>query len=178
MSEKQENPPESSEDTTVYAKASAINKADVAAADLSFLKETREDYSGFDSRIIIPPYHPNKLYNLALQNNVLLQCITAMEVNIDGTGFDIVHRNEEANEAGDENVKMDLKGFFDEPFPNLSMVTIRRRLRVDLETVGHAFLEVVRDPTGQISILQHISAKRIRLLKLSEDAQMEENGPS
>ena len=38
----------------------------------------------------MPPFEPNVPLNLVQTNNILNQCIEAMEVNIDGTGHEFV----------------------------------------------------------------------------------------
>ena len=40
--------------------------------------------------VLQPPYEPKMLAHLVTHNNILNQCIEAMEVNIDGTGFEFV----------------------------------------------------------------------------------------
>ena len=39
---------------------------------------------------ILPPFNPLLLKGLCTKNNILMQCVHAMESNIDGTGFEIV----------------------------------------------------------------------------------------
>src|SRR5271157_3588678 len=51
---------------------------------------------------LMPPYDPQALLNLAMANNTLNQCIEAMEVNIDGTGYDLVAVNEDTQIDDDE----------------------------------------------------------------------------
>ena len=43
--------------------------------------------------VIEPPFHPGVLEQLALNNSSLLQLINAMEVNIDGTGWELIPRD-------------------------------------------------------------------------------------
>jgi len=49
--------------------------------------------------VLEPPFPPRTLYAMAARNNTLLQCISAMEVNIAGTGYEIVPTQEKAEEA-------------------------------------------------------------------------------
>lgn len=129
------------------------------------------------SRVVIqPPYNPLVLEKLINHNNTLGPCVEAMRVNIDGTGFEIIKKEEvgavEEEEEGekpktDKDLKI-LKDFFAEPWPGVSFTTLRKDLRQDLETIGYGFLEVVRSPKGEIVFLRHVAAKTMRLIKLDE----------
>lgn len=58
-----------------------------------------------------------------------------------------------------------LKAFWDEPYPGVSFKTMRKRLRDDLETTGNAYLEVIRDQSGNIALLNPMDAKLTRLIR-------------
>jgi PBSX family phage portal protein len=193
-----------------------------------------------------PPFDPAALLGFAQTNNVLNQCIEAMEVNIDATGHEFVpshvadalvakaraeweahaskikaqqtkekldHRNatalayHAASQApapavtdGSNNptaepaeIPVDLpaplmaqpdlvkpefgngidpdellraKDFFNEPYPGLSFNKIRRKLRREMETVGYAYLEVLRNLNGDIVALRNIETHNTRMVKL------------
>lgn len=197
--------------------------------------------------VIEPPFNPLVLASLVTRNNILQQCITTMEVNIDGTGhtFDLLEP-EEDKETGDvgggdtevkepeplkdsapasegtavakvlkfaknptdipqdafantpqpnpsttvpvpsnpatavgagpketeesspevDKEKEMLEHFFDEPFPGMSFVTLRRKLRVDLEATGNAYMEVIRNLKGEVVFLRHLESVMMRLVKL------------
>lgn len=119
------------------------------------------------SKAITPTYHPGILWMLTHQNNTLLQCITAMEVNIDGTGYQIERRD--GKPVGDDDQKVaQIKAFFDEPYPGESFVTQRRQLRRDLESTGCGYLEVIRNVGGDVVFLRRLDAKLTRLVALDE----------
>ena len=210
-----------------------------------------------------PPFDPAALLGFAQTNNVLNQCVEAMEVNIDATGHEFIpshvadalvekakadweaktakvkakqqkdqldHQNatalahHAANQANNEialqaiadaakpipttttapspdateplpppPVPVDLpeplmaepalvepefgngidpdellraKDFFNEPYPGLSFTKIRRKLRREMETVGYAYLEVLRNLTGDIVALRNIETHNTRMVKL------------
>jgi PBSX family phage portal protein len=123
---------------------------------------------GEANQIIEPTYHPINLTSLAHSNNTLLQAVAAMEVNIDGTGFEIQRRDGKELGDADEAPVTKLEDFFNEPFPGESFVTIRRKLRRDLEATGNGFLEVIRNKAGEIVFLRHMEAKMTRLLRLDQ----------
>lgn len=119
---------------------------------------------------LMPPFEPNVLLNLVQTNNVLNQCIEAMEVNIDGTGHEFVPEDED-KEIDKEEEKI-AKGFFDEPYPNISMVTIRRKLRRQMESVGYGFIEVLRNVGGDVVGLRSVETSHIRMVKLDAPIQV------
>ena len=124
---------------------------------------------GEKGQILEPTYNLTTLKALTHQNNTLLQAISAMEVNIDGTGYELVRKDKEV--MGDEDKKKTEKitAFFDEPWPGMSFTTLRRELRRDLEATGNAYIEVIRNKKGEIVFLRHIDAMLMRMMKL-EDA--------
>lgn len=107
------------------------------------------------------PYDPLQLKNILQVNNKLLQCVQAMEVNIDGTGFDIVptHIDEDINPI-EEQILLD---FFGEPYPNTGFIEMRRALRNDLEATGNAYMSVIRNRADEVVALQTLPATNTSL---------------
>lgn len=130
--------------------------------------------------IIAPPYEPRTLERLAQENNALGPCIDAMVTNVDGTGFDIEPADAQAEDGKDDENIGRLKGFFEEVFPGTSITELRKRLRRDLETTGNAYIEVLRNATGDLVFLRQIEASRVRLLRLdppiNADKEITRNG--
>jgi PBSX family phage portal protein len=124
---------------------------------------------GEKGQILDPTYNLVTLKALTHQNNTLLQAVSAMEVNIDGTGYEIERKDGAVKTEEDDKKTEKLQEFFDEPWPGMSFVTIRRELRRDLESTGNAYLEVIRNKKGEIVFLRHIDAMLMRMMKL-EDA--------
>src|SRR5882724_8073818 len=74
--------------------------------------------SAQDTKILLqPPYNPQDLLSLVTRNNVLLQCIEAMVVNIDGTGYEF--ESITPDEDIDEKELAKATAFFEEPYPNM-----------------------------------------------------------
>lgn len=121
--------------------------------------------------LIEPRFNPSTLMNLVTKNNILAQCINAMEVNIDGTGHNIVSVDEKAK--GNEAEKAKIDAFFQEPYPETSFITIRRNLRFDLEATGNAYLEVIKNLQGDIVFLRWVDATMMRLVKLDSPIEIE-----
>jgi capsid portal protein len=122
--------------------------------------------------ILEPVFKPGTLNTLVTQNNILSQCVEAMEVNIDGTGhtIELIHEVEGQPEpqGEDKKEKEMLDEFFAEPYPGKSMVTIRRALRTDLESNGNGYLEVRRNLQDEIMTLDHLEAENMRLVRLDD----------
>ena len=111
-----------------------------------------------------PPFDPRALKIFTQTNNILNQCVEAMEVNVDGTGHEFVPLHE-----GDEIDKGELaeaQAFFDEPYPGVSFVKMRRKLRREIESVGYAYLEVLRNMAGDVVALRNIETHNVRMVKL------------
>jgi len=124
---------------------------------------------GEKGQVLEPTYNLTTLRALGHQNNTLLQAVSAMEVNIDGTGYELERKDGAVFSEEDEKKTTKLKEFFDEPWPGMSFVTLRRTMRRDLEETGNAYIEVIRNRKGDIVFLRGIDAMLIRMMKL-EDA--------
>lgn len=113
---------------------------------------------------LAPPYVPRQLLNLVQCNNVLNQCVTAMEVNVDGTGFDFVEADDDV--TGDPEELKTLKSFFNEPYPNESFVTQRRKVRRNIESVGYGYYEVLRNIGGDVLGMRSVDTHNVRMVRL------------
>jgi PBSX family phage portal protein len=160
----------------VATRLTLIEKFDAGTVG-SQAKEAEDDFQGmyYDGttngagRVIKPTYDFARLQALVTENNALLSCITAMEVNIDGTGYDIKMADGDETPSPDMEKRIkSIKEFFDNPYPRKSFVTIRRTLRVDLEGTGNAYLEVIRNLAGLIIYIRRINPKTMRMLRLGE----------
>lgn len=116
--------------------------------------------------VLMPPYEPKVLANLVTKNNILSQCVEAMEVNIDGTGHSFVPL-EEGGTMPEAELTL-VKDFFEEPYPGISFLTMRRKMRRDLESIGYAALEVLRNIEGEVVSLRNLDTYSLRFIKLDE----------
>lgn len=128
------------------------------------------------TNLIRPTYDPVLLVGLCSQNNTLAQCVEAMEVNIDGTGFDIERRDQKTPEENetDKTIKA-IKDFFESAYINESFTSIRRALRRDLESMGSAYLELLRNGSGEITLLRYLDGKLVRKVKLDDPVVVEKS---
>lgn len=121
--------------------------------------------------VLAPPYEPATLAGLVMHNNILNQCVEAMEVNIDGTGHTFEPKDDETKLDVAEQKR--LTEFFNEPYPGQSFIQIRRKLRRDMESVGYAALEVLENLQGDIVGLRNMDTYLLRFVKLDEPVMVE-----
>lgn len=263
--------------SSMGVRTTVIKTAEISKAEEQMLQSnalTVEDNDPFftmyeitqRNALIKPTYDPVALQTLNHQNNTLLQCVSAMEVNIDGTGYVIQPKNptdpeetlegeidgeqseeskeviggkkpeeleieevnvkevnlEDEDEAKEKEIadrfkeppkdekgiieqekekfverekgkeedkakqaqikemqdaedeeKKGIEDFFDEPWPGMSFTTIRRKMRRDLESMGNAYLEVIRDVKGNIVFLNYLDAKLVRMVRLGKPIEVE-----
>lgn len=125
-------------------------------------------HNSYTAQVLQPEISPDTYYSLVEQNNALNQCISAMEVNIDGTGFDVVRTDgEEISDSDDKAVEL-INEFLMEVSPTTSFVTLRRQLRRQLEISGYGCIEVIRNPKDEIIFMRTLESKTIRLMKLAD----------
>lgn len=136
--------------------------------------EYRDFYIGaaHDKGIIEPPYNLRSLDRLSQENNALSPCIEAMVTNVDGTGYDFNAKDDTAEDDKDDTNIEALTDFFSQPWPGLSFQTMRKTLRRELESLGNAYLEVIRNPKGDILYLRTVDAKMMRLIRLDEPVEV------
>lgn len=144
---------------------------------ISNIYEPEDEYQNLyigasrDQGLIQPPYFLRTLDRLTQENNALSPAIEAMVTNCDGTGYDFENDDKGEDDADDEedDANIDsLKDFFREPWPGMSFLTLRKLLRRDLERVGNAYIEVIRNPADEIVFIRHVDAKMMRLVKLDD----------
>lgn len=119
---------------------------------------------------ILPPFEPKVLAKLVNQNNILSQCIDAMEVNIDGTGHEFVHMDDQKSVSDAD--KKTLESFFHEPYPGKSFLEMRRQLRRELEGIGYSFLECLRTLDGRLVGVRNTATYLTRLVRLDEEVMV------
>lgn len=114
------------------------------------------------AQIVIPtPYNIPKLFEMIEQSNMLQQCIDAYCTNTVMTGWEIepVVRGRDIDQ-GEQN---ELQSFIDHANSEESLSTVMDKTIRDRESVGFGFLEVIRDASGNISILRNAPALFTRL---------------
>ena len=159
---------------TLFGANESVRKADTAALVLNGTESYPDDtfeglYAGgalgSSVAIIEPTFKPGTLYALTTNNNILLQCVEAMEVNIDGTGHSIDLIDGQAENEAEKQILTD---FFADPFPGKSLISIRRGMRRDLEATGNGYLEVIRNAADEVVLVNWLDCNYVRLLRLDD----------
>ncbi len=146
---------------------SSLVGSNVLTSDDAFADRYFDEKRNPKAEILRPPYDLVYMCVLIQNNNALAQCVAAMEVNIDGTGFTVEIPGKVESE--EEDVKAEgIKDFFHEPYPGVSFTTQRRELRRDLESVGNGYLEVLRSISGEVVFTKRVDAVTVRMLCLDE----------
>lgn len=121
--------------------------------------------------VLAPPYPPDALVRVPIQNNVLLQCVAAMVTNCDLFGHTLVYvGTEEQKEAPAVlEEKKRLEALLSMPDGQNSFRKLRKLLRTDLEFLGYNFIEVGRGEDGEIAWFTHIPGTTMRLCPLDPE---------
>ena len=138
--------------------------------------EMEDDFTGMyfnaktgEGNVIKPRYDLARLEKFVTTNNALLSCILAMEVNIDGTGYAVTTKDEDTTPTSKEKLQIEsVEDFFNDPYPQTSFTTMRRKLRWDLESTGNGYFEVIRNAVGLLIYLKRVDPKTMRLIRLGE----------
>jgi PBSX family phage portal protein len=129
-----------------------------------------------ESTIIEPPFSFSSLQKIPNENNIVKQCIDAMVTNIECTGYSLEYvgpdKQNESELAKKERSR--IEEILEQPNADQNLIEVRKQLRTDLETFGNCFLEVVRNPAGEISALYHISCATMRVCKQEEESRLVE----
>lgn len=115
---------------------------------------------------IQPPFFPRQLKEWVKHNNILNQCVQAMEVNIDGTGHEFVPADDE--KQIDPKEEQAATAFFNEPYPGTTFISARRLLRQDMESIGWGAFEILRTMDQSIVGFRHIEGQTLRMVYLNK----------
>lgn len=158
-------------------KPQAVDKADVnpAVADVHDAFINFQTVPGSRDQLLAPPFDFDIVADLVSKNSILPPLIDTMVVNIDGTGAEIVV-NEKLVDADkpldpivEKKEKMAIQEYFDEPFPGESFLTQRRKMRFEQESIGNAYLEIMRNAKQEVVFWKPVvPAKNIRLVRLDD----------
>jgi PBSX family phage portal protein len=135
------------------------------------------DYRGAPgTQIIQPPVMPKTLAALVQQNNALPKCIDAVVTNVHGTGYEITLKAPAKVKPG-EDAPIDPKvtevqGFFDEVWPGMSFLQMRKLTGEDQEATGNAYWEVLRNLKKELVMLRLLDPKVTRLVLLSQPTEV------
>jgi PBSX family phage portal protein len=113
-----------------------------------------------------PPYNPNALSALVVENFMLAQCIQAMVVNVVGHGYQWEYvgpdgSDPSAEEAVAEQAKLD--GLVSRPNLDGSWGELVEASWNDYETTGAFYWEIGRDTKQRVTAIDHLPAHSMRM---------------
>lgn len=160
----------------VYGKDKKIEKADAERQEsMKIAKDPFESMYGDD--IIAPPFDPYQLAKLIKMSNTLPQCIEAMEQNCEGFGYNLVKTvsDEDIESIKDlvDDEKSRVDNFFKYVSFEMSFTKLRKKMRKDLEGFGNAYMEILRNGSGEVDGFEYIKAITVRLGGLSKPTEIE-----
>jgi len=123
--------------------------------------------------IIEPPFDLLTLAMLPEHNSELVQCVEAMEINIEGFGHRFIPRYKEPSDKEKKAMKEEkirLENFFSYATVPESFTAFRRKIRNDLETTGNAYFEVLRNTRGEIDGFNHVPSYMMHLGRVEENS--------
>lgn len=170
------------EDYDVFASNGLISVDYAKKAEKADEKQKQEGISvsvraaGSTGNIIVPRFSPVALSVFAGDSPSLAPCISAMEINVDGTGFEIVpseqmeteDENGEPIDFSDDPMYRSLVDLFTNPYPGETMISIRRNLRRDLEETGNGYIEFLLNNENEVLFMKYLDSKYTRLVEFTE----------
>lgn len=145
--------------------------------------ETAEDVDPLSAlqehgKVIEPPFDLLTLAMLSEQSSELNQCVEAMEMNVEGFGHRFIPRLklDDKLQPAEESIKAEvhaervrLTNFFAYVSIEDDFISLRRKLRRDLEMTGNAYIELVRDIQGKPQQFNHVPAHQVRIGRLEDN---------
>ena len=118
---------------------------------------------GEENGIVRTPYDMEMLSVIPELSSMLPQCIDAMKQNIEGFGYTLFRRKgvDDKNMNEINNEKDEAEDFFDNVSDEYDFDTIRKKVRVDLETYGNGYVEVIRNEGGDIAGFEYMKSKDV-----------------
>ena len=135
-----------------------------------------ETYLGSDSangylNAVAPPYPPSALAKVPIQNNMILQCISAMVINCELTGHQLVYIGPKEKKESEEvlNDKSRVENMLAMPDGENTIRDLRKKYRTDFETFGYWFMEIGRDVDKNIAWFTHVPADTMRICAMDPE---------
>ena len=155
-----EGPPALNARATVFQ----VNRAeDSTSQQLEYVDEFASMY-GTGNIILPPPYNPYKLFQVIERSNALRPCIDAYVTNVVKPGWEVAPMRREGKM--NEGERSELLTFIDNANSEESFCAVMDKVIRDRESVGYGFLEIIRDVSGELSLLRHAKALITRLSPL------------
>lgn len=126
-------------------------------------------------KLIQPPYDKLVFAQLPENNTELFQCVQAMEINIEAFGGRLVPVKlpEEIAKTKEKAIKAErkeMRSLILSLNPDMDLTTLRRRTRVDIETTGEGYWELVptRSDPDKVAAINHVESHTVVLTPQDE----------
>jgi PBSX family phage portal protein len=118
--------------------------------------------------LVTPTYDFATLGSICDQSDIICECIDAYKENIDGFGYQLQYRGLDQSTRTEKELKdkEKLENFFDYANDTQSWVTIRKEMRRDLERLGNAAIELIRNKNGEPMLVYNIPFVTLRAARL------------
>jgi len=136
----------------------------VSRADTSRQNEIQDEFTGVSAAgavVVTPPYDITHLARIFDKSNILRQCVEAYVTNIAYSGWEVGQADKDT--PIDDKEKLILQSIIDDANLEESLTTLHGKIVEDYERFGFAFLEVIRDKKGSVSVLRHSKSINMRL---------------
>ena len=145
-----------------------VQKAEVTAG---LEKRQRPDPDEFEEfykseRLLRPEYDFSNLYQIYEESDILQSCIDAYKQNIDGFGYQMQFLGDDVEQKESSLAKAEYvkcKDYFDSANETESWMTLRKKVREDLEVLGNGAMEVLRNKLGAAQLYYHLPFTRMRV---------------
>ncbi|MGB5105571.1 MAG: hypothetical protein WBP42_02545 [Candidatus Zixiibacteriota bacterium] len=147
--------------------SSIINKA-MSGQQSNIIDGFEQSYG--KNELLRPMFDPATLCTFSFNSDTISQCVEALTVNVDFTGYAIKFQAPLANpdqnpSAADMADRKRVELLFRQPNPHQSLRKFRAELRVDKSYTGYRCTEVVRNIIGDPVELYRVPAKSVRMSK-------------
>lgn len=151
--ENEKKPPQVS--VHIIKAAEAVDEQPIAKAENPTQLDTQQARSA--GEFVTPPYPLAGLKNMVKESNILPQCIAAYKNNIAGFGIGLRYIVDEGEETAEMKAEWDAA---QEIIDLLSLDADTKEVFEDIiearETYGIAYLEVIRNPAGEVNQIAFI----------------------
>lgn len=136
---------------------------DSTSQQLEYIDDFASFY-GTGDVILPPPYNPHKLFQIIERSNSLRPCIDAYVTNVIKPGWEVAPIRRDAKMSAGEEAE--LLTFVENANSEESFCAVMDKVIRDRESIGYGFLEIIRDMTGELSLLRHAKSIITRLAPL------------
>lgn len=128
---------------------------------IAYLDEFNDLATALQGIYLPTPYNVPHLFSLIERSNMIPQCVDAFVTNTVLSGWEV--GKSQRSEAIRKDEEHELQSFIDHANSEESLATVLEKAIRDRESVGFGFTEIIRDISGNISLLRNAPALVTRL---------------